>query len=110
MKLESEPSGEALPASVLEREVGATPQEFLRGLHSAFPGRVEEIGGNAIGQVRINHGHAVMELEFTPLTERRIAQLRLPNMRVGIRFTAGSREEQEAMLAWMDLVTHRGGG
>jgi hypothetical protein len=51
-----------------------------------------------------------MEFLFTPLPDRRIAVLRLPNMRIQIRFTRGSHQEQQAMLARMHLAMQRGGG
>ena len=90
----------------LEREMSASRGEFLHGLGLAFPGRVAEIGE----LLRVADGEAAMEIALTPLPDRRIALLRLPNMKVHIRFTAGSRVQQEAMLARMDRAMQRGGG
>ncbi|RLJ65200.1 hypothetical protein [Sulfurisoma sediminicola] len=90
----------------LEREMSASRGEFLHGLGLAFPGRVEESGG----LLRVDDGAAAMEIALTPLPDRTIALLRLPNMKVRIRFTTGSREQQEAMLARMDRAMQRGGG
>jgi hypothetical protein len=95
-----------MPMITLEREVTATRAEFVRGLQAAFPGRVEEIAE----RLRIDDGRATMEISLTALPDRRIALLRLPNLRVHIRFTQGTRADQEAMLAYMDRATHRGGG
>jgi hypothetical protein len=90
----------------LEREVTASRGEFLHGLRSAFPGCVAEISEH----VRINGDLATMEILISPLPDRRIAVLRLPNMRVQIRFTHGTHQEQQAMLARLDLAMQRGGG
>lgn len=90
----------------LEREVSASPREFLHGLRLAFPAGVDA-GGETI---RASDGLAAMEIELVPLPDRRIALLRLPTMRVHIRFTVGSPEQQRAMLARMDRAMQRGGG
>jgi hypothetical protein len=90
----------------LDREVSASPREFLHGLRLAFPEGVAEYGE----RIRVTDGAATMEIAFTPLPDRRIALLRLPNMRVHIRFTAGSQQQQQAMLARMDRAMQRGGG
>jgi len=90
----------------LEREMSASRDEFLHGLGLAFPGRVAESGG----LLHVSDGEAAMEIALTPLPDRTIALLRLPNMKVQIRFTAGSPEQQETMLARMDRAMQRGGG
>ena len=90
----------------LEREMSASRKEFLHGLGLAFPGRVEESGE----LLRVDDNEATMEIALTPLPDRSIALLRLPNMKVHIRFTAGSPEKQQAMLARMDRAMQRGGG
>lgn len=93
-------------AARLEREVSAQPREFRHGLLLAFPGGVTEVDGI----LRVTAGPAAMEICLTPLAPRVIAALRLPNLRVSIRFTAGTPAEQQAMLARMDRAMHRGGG
>jgi hypothetical protein len=90
----------------LEREMSASRGEFLHGLRLAFPQGVEEAGA----LLKVGDGDAAMEIALTPLPDRRIALLRLPNMKVHIRFTAGSPEKQQAMLARMDRAMQRGGG
>jgi hypothetical protein len=90
----------------LDREVAASPREFLHGLRLAFPGGVEETAG----RIRVNDGQALMDIVLTPLPDRRIARLRLPNMWVRIRFAGGSPDAQQAMLARMDQAMQRGGG
>jgi hypothetical protein len=90
----------------LEREMSASRAEFLHGLRLAFPQGVEEDGG----LLKVGDGDTAMEIELAPLPDRAIALLRLPNLKVRIRFTAGSREAQRAMLARMDRAMQRGGG
>jgi hypothetical protein len=90
----------------LEREVSASPEEFLRGLRAAFPGRVTE----APGGVSVDGSGAVMEIALVAGPPRAIALLRLPTLRVMIRFTAGTPAQQSRMLARMDRAMHRGGG
>jgi hypothetical protein len=97
---------EANTPDVVEREVGATPGEFLRGLHLAFPGGVSEDGG----RIRAVFGPAAMEIVLTPLESRVIALMTLPRLKVSLRGTAGSDAEQAALLARMDLAMQRGGG
>ncbi|MBU3990479.1 MAG: hypothetical protein KJ702_14345 [Gammaproteobacteria bacterium] len=93
-------------AASLEREVSAHPGEFRHGLLLAFPGCVTENDG----MLRVAAGPAAMEILLTPKAPRVIASLRLPNLQVNIRFTAGTPAEQQAMLAHMDRAMHRGGG
>lgn len=90
----------------LEREMSASRAEFLHGLRLAFATGVEDAGA----LLKVGDGEAAMEISLTPLPDRTIALLRLPNMRVQIRFTAGSPEKQQAMLARMDRAMQRGGG
>jgi hypothetical protein len=90
----------------LEREMSASRAEFLHGLWLAFPDGIAESGG----LLRVADGGAAMEIELSPLPDRSIALLRLPNLKVRIRFIAGSRDEQQAMLARMDRAMQRGGG
>ncbi|MHB1360737.1 MAG: hypothetical protein ACYCWC_14270 [Rhodocyclaceae bacterium] len=86
--------------------MSALPGEFRHGLLLAFPDCVSEDDG----MLRVVAGPAAMEISLTPLAPRVIAALRLPNLRVSIRFTAGTAAEQQAMLARMDRAMHRGGG
>ena len=91
---------------MLEREVSASPEEFLRGLRATFPGRVTE----ASGGISVDGDGAVMKIALVPGAPRAIALLRLPTLRVSIRFAAGTPAQQADMLAHMDRAMHRGGG
>jgi hypothetical protein len=90
----------------LEREMSASRAEFLHGLRLAFPQGVEEAGA----LLKVGDGDTAMAIEIAPLPDRLIALLRLPRIRVAIRFTAGTPEQQRAMLARMDRAMQRGGG
>jgi hypothetical protein len=94
------------PTSALQREISANPDEFRRGLLLAFPGKVTGQGNT----LNIAASKAAMEISLTVGPTRTIANLRLPTLFVSIRFTAGSAEAQQSMLAQMDRAMHRGGG
>lgn len=90
----------------IEREVAATPAEFARGLHLAFPAGV--VGGPLA--FHVSDGPAEMEVSLVPGPDRVIALLRLPTLHVTLDFVAGEVSEQAKMLAHLDLATRRGGG
>lgn len=86
--------------------MSASLADLARGLEAAFPGTVE--GGPLA--FRVTSPGAIMELEASPGPERVIARLRLPTLRVRIRFTAGDADARSRMLARLDLALRRGGG
>ncbi|MDP1654212.1 MAG: hypothetical protein Q8L56_15960 [Rhodocyclaceae bacterium] len=88
------------------REMAATEHEFRHGLTFAFPQGVTEHDG----AFHVVHAGAAMEIVTEPLPPRIIAALRLPVLSVRIRFTAGTPERQQEMLARMDRAMLRGGG
>jgi hypothetical protein len=91
----------------LEREMAATPQEFMHGLRQAFPDGVDVLGE---GRVRAVHGGACLDIAYSVLPPRVIALLRLPRLQVSLCFTAGTPAQQQALLTRMDLAMQRGGG
>ena len=95
-----------LVAEVLEREMSASPADVARGLESAFPGAVK--GGPLA--FRVDALGAAMDIDLMLGPERVIALLRLPTLRVRIRFAAGDAAARAKMLARFDLATRRGGG
>lgn len=98
------PGGGAI--DVLEREVSASPEEFARGLHNAFPNRVE--GGPL--RFRVERDGVRLEIDLTPGPDRVIALLRLPTVRVSIRCLGADAAARARLLVYLDLATHRGGG
>ena len=90
----------------LVRDMATTEQEFRGGLAFSFPQGVTEQDG----AFHIVHAGAAMEIRIAPLPPRVIALLRLPRLEVRIRFTAGTPEQQQAMLTRMDRAMQRGGG
>lgn len=86
--------------------MSASPAEFRHGLDLAFADRVT--GGPE--HFAIAADGAAMEIEVEVGPPRIIALLRLPTLRVRIRFTAGTPAQQAALLAHMDRAMQRGGG
>lgn len=90
----------------LERDVSASRSEYLHGLRLAFPAGVEETGQ----EILVTDGRATLEITLIEQAPRVIALLRLPRMKVVLRFTQGTPDQQAALLAYMDLAMQRGGG
>lgn len=86
--------------------MSASPADLRRGLEAAFPGAVQ--GGPLA--FRVTTSGAIMELEASPGPERVIARLRLPTLKLRIRFTAGDGAAQAGLLRRFDLAMRRGGG
>ena len=95
-----------MPSGVLKREVTASLAEFAHGLRNAFPTALS--GGPRHFQVRADA--VTMIIDLTPGEARRIGGLTLPTLTVEIRFLAGDRRAQAALLAHMDRAMQRGGG
>jgi hypothetical protein len=91
---------------LVERDVSATPAEYLRGLRDAFPGAVE---AGTLGY-RVSRGAAALEVSVAPGPERVLAGLRLPTVRVRIRLSGPDAAARARLLHRLDLATHRGGG
>jgi hypothetical protein len=91
---------------VLTRDVTSTLAEFDASLRQAAG-----VGlGGAAPRYRIVDGEVRLDVEVMPGPERRIALICLPTLHVTYRFTGGSREAQDALLARLDRAMHRGGG
>jgi len=95
-----------MTGEILVRDMATTEQEFRSALAFAFPQGVTESDGVLL----VAHAGAAMEISLAPLPPRVIALLRLPRIEVRIRFTAGTTEQQQAMLTRMDRAMQRGGG
>ena len=86
--------------------MSASPADLERGLEAAFPGAVD--GGPLT--FRASRNEAIMEVEAIPGPDRVIALLRLPTLRLRIRFTTGDATAKARMLERFDLAMRRGGG
>lgn len=100
------PNEEGVRLLSLVREMGATVAEFRHGLALAFPGAVSELPD----RLRVEHGGAMLEIRLEVLPPRVIAAIRLPRLYVRLDFLSGTRNQQAALLARMDLAMQRGGG
>jgi hypothetical protein len=93
-------------AGMLDREVGATPEEYLRGLRSAFPQGVQS------GPLEFEASTAATTLHvaITPMPQHRTREFALPRLAVRLSFRGGEPVEQRALLDHMDRMMLRGGG
>lgn len=91
---------------IVQREMTTTQPDFRRWLAFAFPQGVREHEG----VLRVTEVGAAMEITLMPLPPRVIAALRLPRVAVRIRFTDGTPQQWQDMLARLDRALQRGGG
>lgn len=94
------------PAFHVERETGATRQEYLRQLRLALPGAISADDGVVI----VADGRASLEITVTELPPQTIAALTLPRLKVSLRGTAGDDAELATLLDRLDRAMQRGGG
>ncbi len=92
--------------TILEREVYASREEFVRGLRSAFPDELS--GGPSVFEVQSRD--AAMRVTLHATAPRRLGSMEVPRLLVRIEFTAGTPAARSALLAHMDRAMHRGGG
>lgn len=96
----------ASPFTSITREVTATREEFLRGLHAAFPlGLRSGPGGFCAEYARVT-----VRIDLTEGAPRRLGALSLPTLHVTIEMKGGAPEAHADLLARMDRAMHRGGG
>ena len=95
-----------MPQFQVEREAGASREEYLRQLRLVFP----DCAVAADGAMVVTAGATRLEIVLTPLPPRAIALLSLPRLKVSLRGTAASAAAWAALLAHMDLAMRRGGG
>lgn len=89
-----------------EREVGATPAEFRRGLALADPGFVEQ----ADGSLHLTLPAVRLTIRYSPQPDRRLGLFVLPVLHVIYDFESGAPEACRTLLARLDLAMQRGGG
>ena len=90
-----------------ERDTNGTEAEWLARLPGACAGVVPELGP---GRARLPVGEGALELAWTVLPPRRIAQLRMPRMAVRFRFVGVDAAARERFMRYFDLYMQRGGG
>lgn len=91
----------------IEKEMGITPDEFLRVMARALDGRAHRTEGNTI---RIEDGGRLLRISLQPQTQRRIGLFTLPVARVCLEFHGYGDPEIAETMAWFDRSFQRGGG
>ena len=89
-----------------EREVGATPAEFLRGLSLAHSKILQE----ADGTLRLTDGAVCLAIRLVQQPSRKLGLFDLPVLHVTYDFESGEAQGCQAFLARLDLAMQRGGG
>lgn len=91
-----------------EREHGCTEAEWLRWLPGAVGPHALDLP--APGRARVVIGAGALQLDWTALEPRRIAQVSFPRMRVRFVFESVADDERVAFMRHFDLYMQRGGG
>ena len=98
---------ESHPFFLVVKEMGLTPEAFLRGL----PGLMQ---GNSCqeedGQLRLTLPVGEIRIRLVPLPPRRLASLELPVTRVEFDLSELNEEAAKAFMKRFELHYHRGGG
>lgn len=87
--------------------MGGTSAEWRRLLAGALTPYVWQDLGNA-AQVVVGAG--LVQIRWTALAPRVIAQMRLARLNVRFDFEGLDAEQRQAFMKRLDLYTHRGGG
>ena len=91
----------------LTREMGCTPEEFLRWLPGATRYAPMQIGA---GKALVHAGEATVEISFIEPPPRKIARIAMPVLLVSFRFSGAATGAYREFMAYFDLYTKRGGG
>lgn len=100
------------PAQVpesFERVMGCEARELLAWLPAALPGAETTLD---LSRQRV-HAHfpeGTLTLTWNALEPRRIARLRIPQLRVSFRYAGIDEHHRHAIQGRFDLATQRGGG
>jgi hypothetical protein len=91
---------------MMRREVGASLDEYLRGLRDAFP------AGEQTGpfEFTARADQTLLRVTMTPLPARRLGDLVMPRLTVNLELQGGSAQQQRALIEHMDRMMLRGGG
>jgi hypothetical protein len=93
-------------AGMLDREIGATPEEYLRGLKSAFPKGVQ----SGPFEFEASTPTTTLRVAITPMPRHCTREFAFPRLAVHLSFSGGDPYEQRALLDYMDRMMLRGGG
>lgn len=93
-------------SGLLEREVGATVDEYLRGLRTAFPQGTQD----GAGRYTAHEADTTLIVAITPLPTRVVGGFEFPRLQVLLSFSGGDEASQRALLEHMDRMMLRGGG
>jgi hypothetical protein len=99
-------AGPAGAIHALVRDVSGTPQEFDASLRQAAAGGLD----GAWPAYRVTDGDVRLHIDAASGPDRCLGSVRLPTLRVTLRFTTGDPVAQQALLARLDRAMHRGGG
>jgi hypothetical protein len=90
-----------------DREHGSTAAEWLGSLRGAVGTHALELGE---GQARVRIGDGLLQLQWTVLTPRQIALMRMPRLAVRYRFSNVPPPARAEFMRYFDLFMQRGGG
>lgn len=90
-----------------ERELGASPAEFVRSLRQAAPGAVHAHGD---GRFSVECGSVSLRMRIQEMPPRRIGLFVLPVLKVRYRFDSGEPQARKTLLERLDRAMQRGGG
>lgn len=90
-----------------EREVAASPGEFARDLHKAWPAGVERVAESSF---RLCDAALRLDVDVRPIGVRRLGLIELPRLAVTYRFEGGDEPARRRMLTVLDRAMQRGGG
>ncbi len=91
-----------------QREVAASPAEFERDLHKAWPqGEVQATSPNCFV---LNDGALQLSIRIEPISPRTIGLLTLPRLLADYQFDGADAEHRAKLLKVLDRAMQRGGG
>lgn len=100
-------------AAQFVREMGCTPQEWLKWLDAALVAHVwhcEATQAHVHIPNESSSTEGILHLQWQVLPERRIALLRMPRLEVHYRFDDVDEAVRTRFMRRLDLFMQRGGG
>lgn len=90
-----------------ERDMGCTPEDWLRWLPGAVDAQALQVDGQR-AIVELGAGHLTLQWQVLP--PRQIALVRLPRLKVSYVFEGVGDAERQRFMRYFDLYMQRGGG